>query len=89
MKVREIINLEHWIDGSGYSHTETYSDSVIELSGLPEEMDWCWWETTDADEDGTDVEIIVLYYAEDDDDLENPLAEYRVWQSDLAAHGGK
>ena len=86
MKIREVINLRHWVSGSGFSHTETYSDSIIEISGIPEEMDWSWW---DADEENEgnwdDIEIVVQYFAEDDEDMENPLGEWSVWESDLKA----
>ena len=84
-KVREIITLKGWVEGSGWSDSQCYGDSIIETTSV-DGIDWDWWET-DADippSEETDTEIIVDYYAEDADiDEDKPLASYSKWASEI------
>lgn len=84
-KVREVITLKGWTDGSGYSFTQTYSDSIIDVTDI-ESIDWDWYETGEdnPEDSGCDTEIIVKYYAEDADITEDePLTTHKTWESDL------
>lgn len=91
MKVREVIRLLGWTDGSGFSWNETYSDEIIEIkeSWLPKnanDLDWSWYDTPEnnPEERGVDTKIIVEFYAEDaDPDYDEPLAKVSKWESDL------
>ena len=91
MKVREIITLRGWIDGSGWSYTQCYGDSIIDVGGdtTPDSVvgpDWDWWETGEEPNGGGDTEITLRYYAEDaDPDEDAPLYEESVWENDLIA----
>lgn len=85
MKVREIITLDGWVDGGGWSYSTCYSDSIIDIGDiLPDNMDWDWWEVADEQQQGGDTKITVEYYAVDaapgEDD---PLSTYSTWESDL------
>lgn len=83
MKVREIITASGWRNGSGWSYTETLSDQIIDIdASVLASADWSWFEPMDL-EDGTDVRLTMYYYAADDEDCENVLAEHKVWVSDL------
>lgn len=88
MKIREVINIKGWVDGSGWSYSQCYSDSIQEVpDGMltPDaEMDWSWWQFNSR-EKGRDTEIIVSYYATDVDDITDvePLAEWSIWESEL------
>lgn len=86
-KVREIITISGWKDGSGYSYTTDYSDQVIDVKDEwlqgGAEMDWSWWEPDEPTE-GEDLEITVKYYAPDADyATATPIAEYSIWESEL------
>lgn len=85
IKVREVITLKGWQDGSGWSYNQCYSDSIIQVTGT-DSMDWDWYET-DEDypmADGEDIEITVDFYAEDADiDDDKPLASYSKWASEI------
>jgi hypothetical protein len=89
LKVREVITLKGWVDGSGWSYTQTYSDNIIDVHDVPmtaEEYDWSWWET-DIDNppsEDEDTKIIVTLYAEDADISEDePLASFEKWDSEI------
>ena len=83
MKVREIITIKCWQDGSGYQYTETYGDKIIDI---PEsyDPDWSWWECEDRPDD-QDIEITVAFYPADCDDISDvePLSSWSVWESEL------
>ena len=32
MKVREVIKIKEWVDGSGYNYEETYSDKLVDVA---------------------------------------------------------
>ena len=87
MQVRETIILKGWVDGSGWSYQQAYSDQVISIvpEQLNQPMDWSWWETDEVEPtDGEDTKIIVRYYNPDDDlDDAGPIAEFETWESDL------
>ena len=87
MKVREIITLDGWVDGSGWSWTECYGDSIIEIGGAPDDgIEWDWWEASDDPQVGGDTKITVDYYAVDaDPDDDEPLATYSVWHNTLSS----
>jgi len=87
LKVREVITLKGWVDGSGWSYSQVYSDKIIDITeGDLKSIDWDWYET-DSDNppaDGEDTEIIVEFYAEDaEPGYDEPLASYSKWESDL------
>ncbi len=85
LKVREVITLKGWVDGSGWSYSQCYGDSIIETTSV-DYIDWDWWET-DADNppsEGVDIEITVDYYAEGADTVEDkPLASHSKWASEI------
>lgn len=84
-KVREIITLSGWVDGSGWSYTQTYSDQIIDVAKVDPraEMDWGWWEAGRPIA-GQDTQIAVSYYAIDaDPTCDNPLASWSIWESEL------
>jgi hypothetical protein len=87
LKVREVITLKGWKDGSGWSYNQVYSDKVIDITeGDFKSIDWDWYETSEdnPEDSGEDTEIIVEYYAEDADITEDePLATHKTWESDL------
>jgi hypothetical protein len=87
LKVREVITLKGWVEGSGWSYSQVYSDEVIDITeGDLKEIDWDWYET-DSDNpptEGEDTKIIVDLYAEDADiDADEPLASFKKWASEL------
>lgn len=87
LKVREVITLKGWLEGSGWSYSQVYSDKVIDITeGDLKSIDWDWYET-DAEnppEDGEDTKIIVDLYAVDASiDEDKPLATHAKWASDL------
>lgn len=87
LKVREVITVKGWIDGSGWSYQETHADQIINIGTeqLNQPMDWSWWETDEVEQtEGEDTKIIVRYYNPDDDpDEAEPIAEFETWESDL------
>ena len=94
MKVREIITLKGWVNGSGWSYTTCYGDEIIDISaGTPDEIkdmgiDWSWWDAGEA-HDGGDTEITVRYYDVDaDPDEDAPIGEWSTWESDLTDDEG-
>jgi hypothetical protein len=87
--VREVITLKGWVDGSGWSYSQVYSDKIIDITeGDLKEIDWDWYDT-DSDNPpskGTDTQIIVDFYAEDADIGEDtPLASHTKWASEIWA----
>ena len=89
MKVKEIITIKGWVDGSGWQFSQCYSDQVIDvpedLTTPGAEMDWSWWELNSRVK-GEDTEITVAYYRPDYDpmfDEDEPLAEWSIWESEL------
>lgn len=88
MKIREVIMIQGWVDGSGWSYSQCYSDSIGEFSddmlAPGAEMDWSWWQLNSR-EKGRDTEITVSYYAADVEDITDaePLAEWSIWESEL------
>lgn len=90
MEVREIIEIGYWEDGSGFSHSETYSSKVIKVAadtaeGLKDKFDWKWWEREELGE-GRDRKITVKYFWPDYDpmfDDEEPLAEFETWEKEI------
>lgn len=87
LKVREVITLKGWVESSGWSYSQVYSDEVIDIAeGDLKEIDWDWYEI-DSDNQPTeddDTKIIVDLYAEDADiDEDKPLASFEKWASEL------
>ena len=87
MKVRQIITLKGWIEGSGWSYSQIYSDEIVNVveSDL-DAIDWDWYET-DSDNppvEGEDTKIILDLYAVDADiDEDTPLASHSKWASEI------
>jgi hypothetical protein len=87
MKVREVITLKGWVEGSGWSYSQVYSDEVIEIDSAEiNNMDWVWWEI-DSDNPPTedeDTKIIVEFYDEDaEPGYDEPIAKISKWASEL------
>jgi hypothetical protein len=88
IKVRQVIKLSGWVNGSGWSYKNSvYDDQIIDIDENDlENMDWDWWET-DADNppsEGSDTDITVEFYAEDADTSEDkPLATHSKWASEI------
>ena len=93
MKVRQIITLKGWIEGSGWSYSQIYSDEIVNVveSDL-DAIDWDWYET-DSDNppvEGEDTKIILDLYAVDADiDEDTPLASHSKWASEIWAERNK
>ena len=88
MKVMEIITLNHWTAGSGYSCNETFNAQELDLTEaeVNAEMDWGWWEADERPE-GEDVEIVVEYFAQDENgdyDYDRPIRTESIWESEIA-----
>lgn len=86
-KVREIITIKGWVDGSGWTFSQCYSDQIINVSDdtlkSGATMDWDWWEKNELAE-GEDTEITVSYYSVDaDPTVDAPLAEWCIWESEI------
>lgn len=90
MKVYEIVEINYWKNGNGFSRTETISSGIVEVNGsneeeLKERFDWKWWDKSDR-EDGEDLKINVKYYRPDYDpmfDDDEPIAEFEIWESKI------
>ena len=66
MKVREIITIKGWQDGSGWSYDQCTSDDIIDIGdNIPESIEWDWWELPEARDESEDVKITVEYFAAD------------------------
>jgi hypothetical protein len=85
LKVREVITLKGWVNGSGWSYSEVYSDQVIDIAeSALHEIDWDWWDADNPPSEGEDTLIVVDLYAEDADISEDkPLASYSKWVSEI------
>ena len=88
MKVMEIITLNHWTAGSGYSCNETFNAQELDMTEaeVNAEMDWGWWEAAERPE-GEDVEIVVEYFAQDENgdyDYDRPIRTESIWESEIA-----
>ncbi len=89
-KVFEIVEVEKWVDGSGFEYSTTYSSQVVDVSGdSPEEIrkyfDWSWWDKEEL-ADGEDLKITVKYYRPDYDpafDDDEPIAKFETWESEI------
>ena len=91
LKVREVITLKGWVEGSGWSYEQCYGDKIIEVTDSElqtTEMDWSWWET-DIDNppsEDEDTKITVDLYAVDANIYEDkPLASHTIWASEIWA----
>ena len=87
LKVREVITLKGWVDGSGWSFSQVYSDKLVDITeGDLKSIDWDWYDT-DSDNppaEGHDTKIIVDLFAEDADISEDePLASFEKWESEI------
>lgn len=90
MKVMEIITLNHWTNGSGYTHSETLASNELDMTEaeLNAEMPWDLMELDECNlpEDG-DIEIVANYYAQDEDgeyDYDRPIRTESIWESEIA-----
>ena len=87
IKVRQIITLKHWVNGSGWSYEEDYGNEIIEIQESDlNSIDWDWWETYEENppSEETDTQIIVDFYAEDADIGEDePIATHSKWASEI------
>lgn len=85
IEVLEVITISGWVDGSGWSYEQNYSDNtiIIRMSALSaDDIDWSWWETDEDAPENEDTYISVKYYALDADiDEDRPLAEWSAWAS--------
>lgn len=89
LKVREVITLKEWVEGSGWSYSQVYSDEVIDIAeGNLKEIDWDWYEI-DSNNPPTvdeDTKITVDLYAVDANIYEDePLASHEIWASEIWA----
>ena len=99
MKVRQVISISGWVEGSGWSYSDSYDcEDIIEITpaDLDSEMDFSWWEVDDITEeeakeayDEEDTQIIVEYFPVDIDfdeislDDAEPLARWEKWESEI------
>ena len=87
IKVRQIITLKHWQNGSGWSYEEDYGNEIIEIQESDlNSIDWDWWVTYEEFPPREDIDtlIIVDFYAEDADiDEDMPLATHSKWASEI------
>ena len=88
-KVREVITLKGWVEGSGWSYNQCYGDEIIEIvKDDLQSIDWDWYEI-DSEYPPTedeDTKIIVdLYGIDADIDEDEPLASYSKWASEIWA----
>lgn len=78
---QEIITIKGWEDGSGWSYEQVYNTQIVEK--IPESLEVSDVWSADEKQDGGDTKISVLYYAVEDENLENLLKEFNFWESDL------
>lgn len=76
MEAREVITLKGWVDGSGWSYEQTYSDKVVKISD-PNSIDWDWWES--SNKEGEDTMIVVELYSLDGE----LIARHEKWASEI------
>lgn len=83
MKVREVIKIKEWVDGSGYNYETTYSDKLVDVDlekEVQESFNWDWWEKDNSVKGNEDLRIIVEYYRVSDDTM---IARFEAWQSEI------
>ncbi|MCR1905173.1 hypothetical protein [Intestinimonas butyriciproducens] len=83
MKVREVIKIKEWVDGSGYNYEEIYSDKLVDVDveeEVQENFSWDWWEKDSSVRGNEDLRIIVEYYRVSDDTM---IAKFEAWQSEI------
>ncbi len=83
MKVREVITIKEWVDGSGYNYEEIYSNKLIDVAveeEVQENFDWDWWEKDNLVKGNEDLRIIVEYYRVSDNTM---IAKFEAWQSEI------
>lgn len=83
MKVREVIKIKEWVDGSGYNYEEIYSDKLVDVDveeEVQENFSWDWWEKDSSVRGNEDLRIIVEYYRVSDDTM---IARFEAWQSEI------
>lgn len=83
MKVREVITIKEWVDGSGYNYEEIYSDKLVDVDveeEVQENFDWDWWGKDNPVKGNEDLRIIVEYYRVSDDTM---IAKFEAWQSEI------
>ena len=89
MKVREVITLKGWVEGSGWSYSQVYSDQVIDITEDDlKSIDWDWWEidSNNPPTEDEDTKITVDLYAVDANIYEDkPLASHTIWASEIWA----
>jgi len=77
---QEVIKLKGWVDGSGWSYEQVYNRQMVEE--IPESLEVSdVWEA-EQKQDGGDTQIIVSYYAENDEGCENVLKEFKFWETE-------
>jgi len=90
LRVREVITLNGWVDGSGWSYSQVFSDKIIDITEDDlKEIDWDWWEI-DADNppsEERDTQIIVAFYYIEDADIDEYtlLTIHTKWASEIWA----
>lgn len=83
MKVREVITIKEWVDGSGYNYEEIYSNKLIDVAveeEVQENFDWDWWGKDNLVKGNEDLRIIVEYYRVSDNTM---IAKFEAWQSEI------
>lgn len=80
MKVRQIIYLDFWYDESGFGHTETFEDSIIDVKNIPKEFDWNWWKKYECEKICDNIRIRVIYFNED---CTIQWGWWSIWESDI------
>lgn len=102
MKYIAVTSAKAWRGGwsSGWGNEDIIDREVVRVDELPTEWDYAW-EVFGYDaseildrlaekyanaEDDSDVKYIMRYYAADDEELEDPLAEVEIWESEIVAH---
>lgn len=89
MRVREIIEISKWVNGSGEQYNTIFSNKVIELAAdtqeeIKEFFDWDFWEKEELAEN-EDLKITVEYFEVDADiECNEPIAKFETWQSEIA-----
>lgn len=84
--VRAVIIENGWVDGSGWSYSTLYDNSVIEvdLPGDTEgEPDWGFLDDLKPLPEGEDIKWEVKWYELDDEELERSFATWETWQSEI------
>lgn len=91
-KVLEVVETSKWIDGSGFSYTEScYSSQFLyltdrEIESYKKEVDWDdYWEVNEESErkENEDLLIGVKYYLIDEEGDQLLIVEHEIWESEL------